>query len=581
VNHLILVPILLPALTAVLILFAARADRMLHRTGSLLSLLGTAAVSGILAWQALEGPRQVYTLGAWPVPHGIVLVLDPLGATMLVLVSALAVGALLFAAQGWDLRGRNFHPLFQLQLMGLNGAFLTGDIFNLFVFFEILLIASYGLLLHGGGEGRLKVGLHYVVLNLVGSVLFILGLALVYGGAGTLNMADLAVQATTASPLGQGVLTAAALLLLVVFALKAAAVPLHFWLPGAYASATAPVACLFAIMTKVGLYAILRVHGLVFGLDAALPGPVVAQLMLYGGGVTLAVGAVGALASRNLRDLLAWLMISSVGTTLVALSHGDLAAWSAALYYLVHSTLAAGAMFLLAEVIAEQRGRLEDALRPGPALAQPALLGGLFLIGAATLAGLPPTSGFLGKVAILQAALDTPFSAAFVFAVVLGGSLLTLVTLARAGSALFWNLDARAGGGEVDPDEPFLEADPADLWPRPNPAGWGELTPIALLLGLTVAMSAGGGPLFATLERVAAATLDQDGYVRDVLAAAPELHEGRLHGGGHGDDHGGHGGKDGHGDDHGGHGGKDGHGDDHGGHGGMDGHDDAHGGGHP
>jgi multicomponent K+:H+ antiporter subunit D len=451
-------------------------------------------------------------MGAWSLPHGIVFVLDSLSATMLVLLSALALAALLYASQGWDERGKNFHALFQFQLMGLNGAFLTGDIFNLFVFFEILLIASYGLLLHGGGANRLKAGLHYVIVNLVGSALFVIALALVYGGAGTLNMADLARKLAEASSSEGVVLTAAGLLLLLVFAIKGAAVPLQFWLPGAYASAAAPVACLFAIMTKVGLYAILRVHGLVWGLDSALIGKYAPWLLIIGGAITLAVGAAGAIASQRLKDLLAWLVISSVGTAMIAIGHVGVDALSAALYYIVHSTLITGAMFLLAEIIANQRGAANDRLIPGPPLLQPSLLGGLFLLGAATMAGLPPTSGFIGKVGILAAAAQTPYTSAFVFAIVLGGGLLTLVTLSRAGSVLFWNVEPAA----------------TDLHEEATPIGrtatLGELSAVGLLLGLTIALSAGAGPMFEHTRSVAAASLDTPAYIDEVLSASWGTH---------------------------------------------------------
>src|SRR5690606_16477118 len=213
--------------------------------------------------QAEDGIRDFHVTGvqtcALPIsPFGIVLVLDRLSALMLALTALLAVPVLWFACRGDDRRGPNFHALFQFQLMGINGAFLTGDLFNLFVFFEVLLIASYALLMHGQGKARAKAGLHYVVLNLAGSSLFLFGLGLMYAATGTLNMADvgrLVSNGAVSSPL---LLQVSAALLLIVFALKAAVLPLSFWLPGAYAAASAPVAALFAIMTKIGLYAIWR-----------------------------------------------------------------------------------------------------------------------------------------------------------------------------------------------------------------------------------------------------------------------------------------------------------------------------------
>src|SRR5690606_29127830 len=214
---------------------------------------------------ASDGEPQPYLLGNWPAPFGIILVLDRLSATMVLVTSALALGAVLYASAGWDEKGRHFHALFQFQLLGINGAFLTGDIFNLFVFFEVLLIASYGLALHGGGPQRLKAGFQYVAINLIASTVFLFAVGLIYAVTGTLNMADLAVKVPQAAEADVALLRTGALLLFSVFAVKAALVPLHWWLPMAYAAAAAPAAALFAVMTKVGAYSILRLYTLVFG----------------------------------------------------------------------------------------------------------------------------------------------------------------------------------------------------------------------------------------------------------------------------------------------------------------------------
>ena len=230
------------------------------------ALLGL-AVAAALAWQAdADGALpQVYRLGDWPAPFGIVLVVDRLLAMMLLLTALLALPVLVYASGGWDAHGRHFHPLFQFQLMGLNGAFVTGDLFNLFVFFEVLLIASYALAVHGQGRARLRAGLQYVVLNLAASALFLVGVALVYALTGTLNLADLALRVPRVTGPEARLLQAAALLLLVVFGFRAVLMPLSMWLPTTYSAASAPVAALFAVMTKVGVHAVLRVHGVVFG----------------------------------------------------------------------------------------------------------------------------------------------------------------------------------------------------------------------------------------------------------------------------------------------------------------------------
>ena len=250
--------------------------------------LGSAALglllAALLVLDADGGALRVYRVGDWPAPYGIVLVLDRLGALMLLLSAMVALPVLWYACGGWDAHGRYFHAIFQFQLMGLAGAFVTGDLFNLFVFFEVLLIASYVLVVHGLGAERLRVGVHYVVMNLTASALFLIGMALLYAGTGTLNLADLALRVPRVAGPDAALLQAAAMLLLVVFGFKAALLPLSMWLPATYAAATAPVAALFAIMTKVGVYAILRVHGVVFGADGR-------RLGLHGRAGAAAAGA--------------------------------------------------------------------------------------------------------------------------------------------------------------------------------------------------------------------------------------------------------------------------------------------------
>src|SRR5690606_27806125 len=318
-------------------------------------------------------------------------------ALMLLLTAVLALPVLLYACAGDDRRGVHFHALFQFQLLGINGAFLTGDLFNLFVFFEILLIASYALLVHGNGARQVKAGMAYVVLNLVGSSLFLLGVGTLYGLLGSLNMADLAARIAQAPEADAPLLEAAGYLLLVVFGLKAAILPLHFWLARAYAAAPAPVAALFAIMTKVGLYAILRVFSLLYGSQAGSLAGLGQDLLwwLALGGV--AFGVIGALGARSLSRLLAYLVLVSVGTLLAGIAMGSPQGLTASLYYLVHSTLVAGGLFLLAGLVAAQRGEQGGELIHGPGLRQPLLLGALFFAGAIAVAGLPPLSGFLGK----------------------------------------------------------------------------------------------------------------------------------------------------------------------------------------
>ncbi|MDH1007324.1 monovalent cation/H+ antiporter subunit D [Pseudomonas nicosulfuronedens] len=433
-NHWLILPVLLPLFAGCALLLVGE---RLQRGLSLLATLALLPLSAVLLQQADSGVVQFYALGNWQPPFGIILVLDRLSALMIAATALLASLSLIYAVRGDDQRGKRFHALFQFQLLGLNGAFLTGDLFNLFVFFEILLIASYALLLHGGGAGRVRAGVHYVVLNLVGSAFFLIAVGTLYGITGTLNMAHMAERVAQLSAEQAPLVRAAALLLLVVFGLKAALLPLYFWLPKAYAEASAPVAALFSIMTKVGIYSILRVYTLIFGEQAGELANL-AQAWLWPLALAgIVAGALGALAATTLQGLLSYLVVVSAGTLLAAIALGTPEALSAALYYLLHSIWVAGGLFLLADLIARQRGDKGGRLVQGPALLQPHLLGGAFFFGAIAVAGLPPLSGFLGKLMLLRS-VSGGSEAIALWSVVLVSGLVTIVALSRAGSTLFW-----------------------------------------------------------------------------------------------------------------------------------------------
>ncbi|PKM14077.1 MAG: monovalent cation/H+ antiporter subunit D [Gammaproteobacteria bacterium HGW-Gammaproteobacteria-5] len=497
-NHALILPLLLPLFMGALLLFAHRANKSTKR---LLSLAATWTLVPIAIWLVLladDGQLRIYALGSWQPPFGIILMLDRLSALMLLVTAVLAGFAALYACRGDDERGPNFHALYQFQLLGINGAFLTGDLFNLFVFFEILLISSYALLLHGHGQRRVRSGMHYVVLNLLGSSLFLIGVSMLYGLLGTLNMVDMAARVSAADPADAPLLAAAGYLLLVVFALKGAILPLYFWLPRAYASATAPVAALFAIMTKVGLYAIIRVFTLVFGSEAGELSGMVDVWLWPLALLTLGAAVIGALAARSLQVLLAYLVVVSVGTLLAGIALGSEAGLAAALYYLVHSTLVAGGLFLLADLIARQRGDLGTDLISAPALRQPLLLGTLFFMGAISVAGLPPFSGFLGKVMLLRA-IELGADAIALWAVVLVGGLGMLISLSRAGSLVFWRPCAEAVGQPADAIR--------------------ILATVGLLLGSVILVVA-AGPLQAFVQATAAQLLDVAPYLQILQGGA-------------------------------------------------------------
>jgi multicomponent K+:H+ antiporter subunit D len=445
--HLPVLTVLLPGFTAMLLVLIgdSRERLVLVRRIALASVALGLLLALKLALDANDGEVRVYRVGDWPAPFGIVLVVDRLSALMLVLTQAVALPVLLYASGGWDSHGRHFHALVQFQLMGLCGAFVTGDLFNLFVFFEVLLIASYVLLVHGQGKERFRVGVQYVAINLAASALFLIGVALIYAVTGTLNMADLAQRVPLVTGDEALVLKAAALILLVVFGVKAAMLPLYLWLPATYAAASAPVAALFALMTKVGVYSIVRVHGVIFGADGGASALVVEPWLLPLALGTSALAVFGALAAQTLPRLVAYLTIASVGTILASLGLFSTAAWSAALYYMAHSTLVIAALFLLVELVASQRGDADSRLEPGAPVAQPVLLGLMLLLAAASAAGLPPLPGFIGKLMVLQASSGHD-AQVWIWVVVLSVGFLTLVGLARAGSLLFWSTRPELAG---------------------------------------------------------------------------------------------------------------------------------------
>lgn len=450
IQHLASLPILIPMLAGILLLLPPCGKSIpIRRVVSIVMSIITACITAVLLVHVYNSGPMVYAIGDWQAPFGIVLVADLLSVLLVALTSFLALIVALYSSVGDDEKGSFFHPLVHFLVLGVNGAFLTGDLFNLFVFFEVLLIASYSLLMHAGDKHKTRAALQYVILNLIGSSVFLIALGILYGVLGTLNIADMALKVSQLQ--GDDVYLAkiGGLLLLVVFALKGALLPLHLWLPNTYASAMPVVAALFAIMTKVGVYAMLRVYTVIFGEQAGLLNHM-AQPWLWGLAIaTIVIGAIGVLAAQDLRKLTANLVVVSVGTlvALVAIQH--VSATAALLYYLVHSTIICAALFLVADLVAHQRGKVADRLAPGRGVAQPILLGGCFIVAALAVVGMPPLSGFVGKIWILKIALDSERALLF-WPVYLIASFALLVALSRAGTSLFWE---RKHQGRDHPEE--------------------------------------------------------------------------------------------------------------------------------
>jgi len=494
-------PLLLPLTVAIILLFLPRRAQGLTQGLSLSGGLLQVGLALLLLRTLADGTQLVYRLGDWPAPYGIVLVVDRLAAWLLLTSALLALCALIYALAGSDRQGRHFHVLFQLQMFGISGAFVTGDLFNLFVFFEVLLMASYSLLLHGGGGLRTLAGLHYVILNLVGSAIFLLAAGLIYSSCGSLNFAHLAQLMPGLDDAQLALARTGGLLLLVVFALKAGIMPLHLWLPAAYAETSAPVAALFAIMTKVGLYAILRLSTLVFGSNAGALAGLYQPWLLPLALLTLVVGGAGVLAAGRLGRLAAYLIILSVGTLLTAFT-GGAAGIAAGLYYLPHSSFATALLFLCAGTLRRLRPASGDQLVADGDLPQPLLLGGAFFVAAMASSGLPPFAGFIAKLLILQA-----LPQALVWGVVLLTALAAVIALARGGSLIF----LAASGTMALPR--------GGRKPVPKTSPW-ELPAIGGLLLLIVFLTLAAEPALKFTQASARQILEPAQYVRAVLGGS-------------------------------------------------------------
>jgi multicomponent K+:H+ antiporter subunit D len=431
--HLPILPIAIPLLAAALAILVGEKQRALQRLLCLLAASMLLACAALALMQTDSNQTLVYLVGNWQAPFGIALAVDRLTALMLTLTAFVALVVLLASRDG---AGRFFHPLFMLQWMGLNGAFLTGDLFNLFVFFEVLLAASYGLLLQQADKRRTNAATHYVVINLVGSALFLLSVSLLYGVTGTLNMSDLALRISALpdnAPQSIGLAHAALFVLIVVFAIKAALLPLGFWLTATYGAATIAIAALFALMTKVGVYSILRTSTLIVPASGDAGG-LIASALLWVGPLTLLVAACGALAATKFPALIGWTIVNSAGLLVTAIAVGSAQALSGGLYYLIASTLAAALLFLL------QGGVRDDAqTAAAPGRSWP-LVGTLFLLAVVSATGLPPLPGFIGKATILAGTFNIA-GFAWLWASVLLAALITLIAYARMGSRLFWKRD--------------------------------------------------------------------------------------------------------------------------------------------
>ncbi len=528
-QHLIIVPVLLPLLVGAFIIPVKQRRHTLK--------FGLSLSSSVLQWLVaivllvtVDGEHWpngigVYLASNWAAPFGIALMVDRLAALMLVLTATIALAVLVFSAQRWDRVGVHFHTMFQFLLMGLNGAFLTNDLFNLFVFFEVMLASSYGLVLHGYNLRRIRAGMQYIAINLVASFMFLIGVALIYAATGTLNIADLTGRVGLLGAQDGYLLSIGASVLALAFLTKGAMWPLGFWLPGTYASASPPVAAMFVLMTKVGVYAVLRVWLAVFGSEAGeLAGFGFAALTL-GGMATLLFGAIGMLASQDGGRMAGYGAVVSSGTVLAVIGQSGPGVLAAGLYYLLGSTLAMAAFMLLIELterirppgasllaITMEAFAIEDKPEDPVGVGIPgtlAFLGLSFAACALVISGLPPLSGFVAKFSLFHALLETSagqpegVSATTwaLIALVIVAGLAAIIALMRLGVRTFW-----ASGAVTPPALQFSEA-----------------APVTALVVLCVLLTVQAGPVFNYLGRTVD-TLSRSGdYTERVLGETPVM----------------------------------------------------------
>lgn len=498
-TALVALPILLPLFCGALSIIGRRSSRIQRGV----ALLGTVALTGVslfLLGEVWDLGIQVLEMGSWPAPFGIVLVADLFGAIMVVLTAITGLATALFSVGtiGKSHGRYGYYPLMFLLLAGVNGAFLTGDIFNLYVWFEVMLVASFSMLILGGERAQMEGAIKYVTLNLVSSAIFLAGIGLLYGLVGTLNMADIAVRVQNLED--TSLVTVVSMLFLVAFGIKAAAFPFFFWLPASYHTPQVAVSALFAgLLTKVGVYALFRVFTLIFSVHE----PLTAELLIWMAGTTMLTGVLGAAAQFEFRRILSFHIISQIGYMLMglALAAATPLALVGGIFYIMHHIIVKANLFLISGVVFALRGsyELKDLgglyrERPGLSL--------LFLISALSLAGIPPLSGFFAKYIVIRAGVEVESWGLVAVALVVG--LLTLYSMVKIWAAVFWKTPELHDGRDrpataTDLNLPLLYA------------------AVAMLAGITVAVGLGAQAIFMLAESAAAQLLDSSVYIQAVL----------------------------------------------------------------
>jgi len=474
-------PLVVPLATAAACV-AFSSNRRVQRGLSVTGSLGLLVVASALLAAVLRGGTQRLAVGGWPVPFGIELAADLTSALLVVAASIVGLAVTTHALGSIDARreGFGFHALVHVLLMGVCGAFLTGDLFNLFVWFEVLLISSFVLLALGAEKPQLAAALKYVAINLVASSIFLVALGLLYGALGTLNMADLAARLSRSE--NPGFAAPLAMMFLVSFGIKAGLFPLHFWLPASYHTPPPVVGALFAgLLTKVGVYALLRTFSLIF---VSYPLPHIVLLWLSG--ITMIVGGLGAIVQTDLRRLLAYNVLVGVGAMVLGVGLNTAASLSGTLMYMLQSALTSTAAFLVAGAVREV-AQTDDLTKMGGLAAERPRLSAAFLLVGFALAGVPPLTGFFGKSSVLMATLQEGQYALATAVVV--SSLLTLASILRAWNLAFWRPGTATEGRRI----------------------YGVRLPTAAILVAMLAFTVAAGPIMAAVNQAGRLLLPQEG----------------------------------------------------------------------
>lgn len=495
-NPLLLLPLIIPLSTTLLILLGGFDGK---KSGAFVGIIGSVALliaDGLLLQKVLQEGIQVVHLGGWAAPYGIALVADNLSAIMVFITGVVGLAVSVYALHLCEKQSKlGIFPLFQMLLMGVSGAFLAGDIFNLYVWFEIMLIASFVLLAKGGSKIEMIASVKYVVMNLLSSAIFLTGIGLLYGKVGTLNMADLALRLSVQED--NPWILSTAIFFLTAFGIKAALFPMYFWLPASYHAPPMAIAAVFSgLLTKVGVYALIRVFTLIFTQDPLFTN----TALLILAGLTMVSGVLGAVAQSDIRRILSFHIISQIGYMVMGLALMTPLALAGAVFYLIHHIVVKTNLFLIAGIIAHHGDNSFDLKNLGGLYRHRPWLAILFLIPAMSLAGFPPLSGFFSKFVLVRAGIEAESWLIVLTALCVG--VLTLVSMSKIWNQAFWQ-------------------------PRKEEQGEGRtplamMIPVVSLAGLTVLIGLGIGPLFEISQQTAEQLLNPSAYIQAVLGRGLE-----------------------------------------------------------